>query len=625
MGPRLAQVWLERDLAKKRGLARPLIRFLVVREPHRPLLIFALAIVTCAVAPAAAQAPTCEACSPETLVEQSERALIEATRFQLQAGRLPRDRPAVFLVAARSYAEIGQPDQALPLAQRAASECILTGDEGGCAETIAFLAELTLNKAAGDEDLEDEALAYLSLLPYEKLSGTQCAEAVSLRYRLSERRSPRAASASWADRCGALGRIGEPGYRAAKAAVLTGEFEGAEKRLEHLRAFSSEYAIRSTYLFAVIHVARGHVNAAQKAFSAIVALPASGLRSEEEDDARVLAALQLGRIERERGEYEAALAAYRQVPSLSQPRADALLEGAVVAAHIGEMGTAQNYLQALPRYNPQVNRQLDMNRLLANLAILNGQDEDALATFKTLTALGDKARAETFGPGAPDPKARLNEDPTLNGLLDPRDAERLVALEEEMARLQAFLDEQRGQLAQVQQVLDDGGPSGPLKRALDKLEGADVLLRRAENLLAQREAAGIKVAGPAESALGGFRHARSLRVRLDRALIEVRQQFKEQRAMLFARLAEVEAEVGGTERTMAALEGEAAEVFTRRRELLVQRAENVVHRLEMAEDVGMMELSWQRKRRATVALEKVNEEYNRNTASLKVDAAAAAD
>ncbi len=598
-----------------------------MRERLRNLSATAAAIAVSTLlgaGPSAAQAPTCEACSPERLVEQSEKALMEATRFQLQRGRLPQDRPAVFLVAARSYAENGQPDEALPLAQRAASECILTGEDG-CAETIAFLAELTLNKAAGDEDLEDEALAYLSLLPYEKLSGTQCAEAVSLRYRLSERRSPRAASASWADRCGALGRIGEPGYRAAKAAVLTGEYESAEARLAHLRAFSSEYAIRSTYLFAVIHVARGHVNAAQKAFSAIVELPPSGLRSEEEDDARVLAALQLGRIERERGHYQSALEAYRMVPSESQPRAEALLEGAVVAAHIGDMGTAQNYLQALPRYNPQVNRQLDMHRLLANLAILNGQDDDAVATFKTLTALGEQARAETFGPEAPDPKRRLDDDPTLNGLLDPRDAQRLVTLEAEMTRLQAFLDEQRGQIAKVREVLEAGGPSGPLKRALDKLEGADVLLRRAENLLSQREAEGIKVAGPAESALGSFRQAQSLRVRLDRALVEVRQQFREQRAMLYGRLAEVEKEVGATERSMAALEGEATEVFTRRRELLVERAEAVVHRLEMAEDVGMMELSWQRKRRATVALEKVNEEYNRNAASLKVDATAAVD
>ena len=77
-------------------------------------------------------------------------------------------------------------------------------------------------------------------------------------------------------------------------------------------------------------------------------------------------------------------------------------------------------------------------------------------------------------------------------------------------------------LAGHQAVLDDGGPSGPLKRALEKLEGADVLLRRAENLLAQRERKGIKVAGPAESALGEFRHAQSLRVRLDRRIVRHR-------------------------------------------------------------------------------------------------------
>ena len=148
---------------------------------------------------------------------------------------------------------------------------------------------------------------------------------------------------------------------------------------------------------------------------------------------------------------------------------------------------------------------------------------------------------------------------------------------------------------------------------------------RDRETVAQREQDGIKIAGPAESALGEYRKAQSLRVRLDRALQSVRQQFRDQRAMLYARLAEVEQEVGKTERTMAAIQGEASEVFTRRRELLVERAENVVHRLEMAEDVGMMELTWQRKRRATAALEKVNEEYNRNVASLKVDAAAAAD
>ncbi len=562
---------------------------------------------------------TCKACSPPELIDEAERAMREAMTVQLKRGRVPEDRPALFLVAAHEHMQVGRDQEAIPFAQRAAAECVLSGDEG-CAETIAVLAELTLSAGAGDvEEDQDLALAYLSLVPYERLDWRLCTEAVVLRYRLTERRSPRAADPLWADRCGPVGRTSEAGYRAAKAALLKGDVEGAKERLNVVRAFTETHAVRATYLRAVVAVAEDKLDEAAAAFENIAALPPARYRTEEEDDARILSHIQLARIERERGNHDSALEAYRSVPALSWQRSEALLEAAVTAAHVGNLGAARNYLAALERYEPEMGNLLEMYRVQANLSILDGSDEDAMVAFQKLSSIGRRVRAETFGDGAPPFEQQLAEDPTVGGLLDAREATRLVLLEEEVKTLQGVVAENDAAIALLQRQLADGGPQGPLFRALEKLREADVLLRRAQNLQSQRERRGIKVAAADVNALATFRRALRVREQLDAALADVMHRHQQKARRVRTILAELETDQEKAKRVLGDLGAETDLVVAERKKQLREKAEQVVHRLELSEETGLMELKLYRKNQMTQRIQAIQEEYAQGKATLYID------
>jgi tetratricopeptide (TPR) repeat protein len=362
-----------------------------------------------------------------------------------------------------------------------------------------------------DEDL-DLTLAWLALVPYEDLSMRQCEDATVLRYRVAEKRSPRRAESSWADRCGGAGKGGELGYRAAKADLIRGNTQAARTRLEALRARGSGYVVRAHYLFAVAELVEGRTESARDGFAAIMALPPARERTEGEDDARILAGLQLARVERNLGRYDAALAAYQSVPSLSSPRKDALLEGAVVAAHTGDLGAARNYLDALPRYAPDLARSIEMKRVRVQLAMLDDDEETALASFKELSALGRELKTTLL---AGDVRARLRDDPSLGGLLDEREASRLVALGGEIERLGPLFATATREAEAARAKLEREGPSGPVKEALDDAREADLLLRRAEGLIGRAAQDGVRIAGPERAAMKTASRAWAVRRRVD--------------------------------------------------------------------------------------------------------------
>lgn len=574
--------------------------------------LLASACVLLAVAPPRAE--SCATCNPDRLIDLAEQAMGAALSWYLVDGEVPEDLAATQAFAAIERAEAGDLGASVPFATQAATTCMLSG-RGGCSEALGLLAEAAVRDPTG----HDEALAWLSLLPYEELTPRQCVQAVTLRYRLAEKRRPRSAEASWADRCGVQGGLDEPGYRAAKAALLRGDIDDAERRIARLRAFGTGYAVRAQYLYAVARTARDDLDGAREAFRAITALPPSRHRTEDEDDARALAWLQLARIERERDDNEAALAAYRSVPSLHPARPAALVEGAVVAAHVGDLGAARNYLEALPQYSPDARTNVDVARLLASVAVVDGDEETARATFRALSAEGVRLRAERLSSTSPALRVQLEEDPSLGGILDPLRAARLLALEREIADLAPVVEQSKKDIAFVRDRLNDGGPNGPLKDALTMLREADHLLRRAEGLIGMAERAGVRLAGPEGPATTTARRATSVRATLDAAIAKVATQQAAMTARAMRILDDTEREVDEAAARLLALREQGDAIVDDGLGLLASRADSTVRQLEMSEDVGMMEIFWQRKQRATLEVKRVNTEYTESRATLRSD------
>jgi TolA-binding protein len=557
---------------------------------------------------------SCATCNPDRLIDLAEQSMAAGLSWHLVDGQLPEDLASIQAFSALERAEAGDLGAAQPFALQAATTCMLAG-RGGCSEALALLAEA----AVTSDEAYDDALAWLSLVPYEELTPRQCVGAVTLRYRLAEKKRPRSAEASWADRCGAQGGLDESGYRAAKAALLRGELDDAERRIARLRAFGTSYAVRAQYLYAVARTARGDLEGAREAFAAITVLPPSRYRSQDEDDARALAWLQLARIERERDDNGAALAAYRSVPSLHPARPSALVEGAVVAAHVGDLGAARNYLEALPRYRPDARTNVDVSRLLATLAVVDGDEETARATFASLAAEGQRLREERLSDAAPPLRAQLEGDPSLGGILDPTRAARLLALEREIADLAPIVEEGRRDIVQIRKKLNDGGPNGPLKDALTMLREADHLLRRAEGLIGLIEKKGVRLAGPEGPATMTARRARSVRQTLDAAIASVALQQAALTARAMRILDDTERDLDAASERLDRLRDLGDEIVDDGLMLLAQRADSTVRQLEMSEDIGMMEILWQRKQRATLEVQRVHTEYTEGRATLKSD------
>jgi tetratricopeptide (TPR) repeat protein len=569
------------------------------------------------VRPAHAEAEACASCDPAGLVEQARAEMQRAIWWQGFEMDPAFPEPESALFAAAEESAHGRTARALPHARSAAARCFLSGREE-CAETYALLAELQLTAGAGEEAEEREALAFLSLVPWEALSTAQCQRAAVLRYRLAERLTPRRAQPAWADRCGALGKTGELGYRAAKAALIRGDAPEALARLELLRRHGSEHVLRSAYLVAVSQVVSGDLKTAMDGFEALFRAPPDPERRPEEQDARILAGLQLARLWREAGDKERALDVYREIPGRATARPEALLEGAVVAASLGDLGSARLYLETLEEHYPGRVPSLEVKRLSASVAVVDGDEDTARDTFRLLTEAGTRLRERYFDKPA-GLEAELRADPSLGGLLDPAPASRLFAVEDALRDAQEQLADGRARVAALRALLEGEGPVGPLRDALEQLEGADALLRRAERLSARKAAAGTRLAGPAEAALRTARETAALRAELGRHMDETRAALARQTKAIAARLGALVAELDGQEASLEATLAATAPELKALRGLLFARARAAVERLEMSADVGDIELAWRKKQRATLEIERVHAEYDDALGTLAAD------
>jgi|GEM_PF-2341299 len=559
---------------------------------------------------------TCATCDPRGHLEAAQRKMEDALYRRLRQGAEPKDASMASWTQATLLRQEGRGAQALPLARRAASLCLLQENMESCAEPLATLAETVLETGGGDVEREGEALALLALVDAATLSRRDCARVTVLRYRLAERLTPRTAPGAWADACEGFGVTGELGYRAAKASLVRGDLDEAGLRLKALGQTDPTRSVRSTYLQAVLEVARGAPNAAMRTFAELTQLPPDGHRSMEEDQARVLAFLQLARLLRDAGRYDEALTAYQGVPSQSAARADALLELAVTSAHLGRLQQAHAYLDALWARAGETKARVAVQRLRASLAVVDGDEEAAKAAFAKITDQGHTLRAELSEHAGPD---ALRTHPGLLGLLDPEDAIRLTVLETQLDVMGRTLHETQNQVDALLQELSTHGAPGALRDAVADLEEASALLRRAEKLTAKQLHDGVKVAGPLQPALQLTRDVSALRRQLDGHLHRLRRQ-QEQKTAKWLRWLRDEKETLQDKAAMFAVvqkEGRLAIHVGRRR--LWQRADDVVTDLEMTAEVGELELLWRRKRGASRELQRITQEYQESMATLAHD------
>lgn len=578
-----------------------------------------LAVVTIGVRPANGhEGDGCARCDPGQLLAAVEATLDRVSLWQLEAVDPGNPPPQPALLSAFEAAHAGHGKAALRLARQAAARCFLRGDVY-CGEGLPLLAERMVAAHPEDADVRQEALAVLSLVPWDALSSDACEDAMILRYRLAELGGPRRAKAQWADACGAVGRSGELGYRAAKAAILHGQLGDAEARLQRVRNASRTHVVRAAYLQAVVRVAEGRLADAEDAFRGLLALAPEPQRTQEEDDARILAALQLARLARERHAPEEALDLYRAVPAGGVGRDEALLEGAVVAAHVGDLGAARLYLDSLPVPGAQEGRQLDVHRLRASLVFLDGDDDAARATFRELTAIGRDVRARFLSPGG-GALDRMRADPSLGGLVDPSETRRLLALEDSLVVMADQIAAGRAEIAAVRSQLAAGKIGGTLDDALLQLEEADALLRRVEALgSADGPPASPAIAGPVEAALLVTGEVSAVRRRLGQLFQEVRSARDRRRRLVELRLTEVDGELDDAAMRLDVMAAAAREDLRLLRGVILTRGSVVADALEMSEDVGELEIRFRKKQMATLQVERAVREYNEEKRSLKRD------
>jgi hypothetical protein len=544
---------------------------------------------------AQADANECASCDPQAMIDRARADLDRAFAWDLPQGG---DAVVDALVAAEQTAAAGETKIAAHLAQKAAAAC-LVGGGGACMDSIELLAEL--EDGAGDFSDEDIA-AMLSLAPGKKLTPSTCARAAVLRFRLAGR----FADPAWADACGAeRAHQGELGYRAAKASLLRADRGGARRRLDQLSLDDAPgFAVRARYLAAVLDVADGHVEQARDAFAAIAAMPPDPERSAEDDEARALAELQLARLWRDLGHPDLALDAYRAVPAGGLGRADALVEGAATAAFLGDHALARAYLAATSAYGNAP--RIEVTRLLASLDLVDG---DVSAATRGFVALGKEGRAMR-AKLVPDPataEASLAADPSLGGLLDPKDARRLRAVEDDLARLVLELDRAEREVTRLQAIVNGDGPQTPTKRALERVREADRLLRAAEGML------GLDVE-PRVASTGKIPHtaaaeAHALRKSVDEALRKLEPRVAREREQTALLLTALDGDLAQQRKSLAQLASASRPVIRKLRSTLIAQAERAVRRLEMSEETGALEIAWRRKVDASIEVKRLTTEY----------------
>jgi tetratricopeptide (TPR) repeat protein len=555
-------------------------------------IALAISLVGAAQTPDPSVPEDCASCSVEGAVQRA-RDILEGARLALPR---PGQGGVYGVLTASELADTGDLAGALKVARYAAARCA-EQSAPVCGELYTLVAELTVINHADDPVALADAAGYLALVEPDRVSRAVCARAFTLRFRLVSRSRPWAGEPRWADGCGGFGRTGELGYLAARSALVRGELDDAERRIRRLRLHAPERAVRVLYLEAVLHVARGELVKAERRFDEILALGPSATRSEGEDDARTLAALQLARLRREAGEPAEALALYQRVPAGSVGRPEALLEGSVVAAHVGDLGAARLYLGALDSY-PARGNAIERERVKANLAVIDGDEAVARAVFRELSEQG-RLQSDRLGTVEADAIAALRADPSLGGLLDPALARGLFRLESELALLEGELGAAELKLAALE------GASGGT--ALDEsLARADAYLRRAERDLriADRETQ---------------EAAAELRVDLDLALSLVAEATAEKRAGRTARRAELEEELRGSRAGLKALRARLRLELEALKGQLLARAREVIDNLVMSEEVGELELVWRRKLESSRELQRIREEYDEGLATLTSD------
>ncbi|MCP4499449.1 MAG: hypothetical protein GY822_05720 [Deltaproteobacteria bacterium] len=560
---------------------------------------------------------SCATCSPVTFVEQARKKMESALFHRLIKGQNPKEIANSALNRAQLYREQGLIHRAFIDAKKASARCLVRGDALVCAESISLLAELTLQLGTGDKRQEGEVLALLSLVDASLLSRRECEQTTVLRYRLAESHIPRLAPGHWADTCGGFGATGELGYRSSKAALLQGDLDEAAERLAFLGSSDAQRAVRSDYLRAVLDVARGANNAAMRKFRAIAELEPSATRSFDEDQARILSFLQLGRLLRAAGKQEEAILAYQGVPSSDVHRKEALLESAIASAHLGHLQQAKAFLDAVATNHADVRARVSVQRLRASLAVIDGDEESAMQQFTLLSEEGTRFRAQ-IGLES-NPEERLRSTPGLGGLLDESEGKRLNELEQEWAAAQnALLATKETEQKLREELLEKGAP-GPVREALLELDEADALLRRAENLTAARLKRGVRVAGPATSALSLQREVLALRKTLDAHRKRLQGQQAQNTKKMLALLDDERGRLRRKEKQLVALSKEAEHVVRFGRKRLWKKAEDAVVDLELAREVGDLELSWRKKRRHSQEIQRITKEYTEGMATLKHD------
>ncbi|HEY4220311.1 MAG TPA: hypothetical protein VGO62_03195, partial [Myxococcota bacterium] len=538
---------------------------------------------------AAPAQPPCTSCDPRALLDAAHTTLERALRWDAPLGG---DAVVASEIAAEETAAGGDTKVAADLARHAAAACVVAGG-GPCVEAVELLAELEVG--AGDFS-DDEVAGMLALAPGKDLPAAVCARAALVRLRLAGRHGdPR-----WADPCGPEAARGELGYRAAKAALLRGDRDGARARLDAL-SDAPRHEVRAQYLAAVVDVADGRIERARDELEALTALAPDPDRSAEDDEARALAQLQLARVERELGRPDLALDAYRSVPAQSRGRPDALVEGAATAAFLGDAGLARAYLGAIEIYGPTAVSRTQVLRLRTSIDLTSGDESAASAGFLQLERTGREMRARLL-PDEATAAVALAADPSLGGLLDPHEQLRLLAVEQELGTLVVELDRNEREIARLTAIVHGDGPHTDARRALEHVREADRLLRMAEAALGLD--VGPRVAGPARPSTMSV-DAKGLRISIDaadRRLAATCAREKDEAAVLLVAL---DGDVADERGALAHLASTSRPLIEGQRQALLARAERVVRQLEMAGETGALEIVWNRKMAASKELRRL--------------------
>ena len=553
-------------------------------------MLFALTVSLMIYAPAAgAVVDDCRECSPKGAVERAEK-LVNALR-----PRLPRETtvPGIFgLLGAHERRLRGDLDGARTLLLHASAACF-GGEDASCGDEYAALAEVTALKSGGKDPLAE---GFLSLVDTARVPSAVCREVVELRFVLKARARPWTAKSSWADACGP-GVGGALAYHAARTAILRGDPQRSERACQtsappRARPNAARRLSAGRHRRTPREVkARGRkVRSARVARSERDAERSRGRRTQPRcAPTRAPQARAWGT-----GGGAAVVPARRRADARTTGRAHG---GGRRAAHIGQLGTAARYLDALDAHYPDAGSAVDRQRIRANLQALRGDEGDARATFASLSNSGRAMRAKIGG------KAQvlslLREDPSLNGLIDPALAQGFFVLEDELGTVSRELENLQAQIASLDVGARETAELRDLKRA-------DAYLARAER--------DIGIADVQTQI-----RAAELRAVIDEMVtrtttIETTLQHRRTRAHR-----EIAEELAVAESDLLEVKAQATEQMAGLSERLYARALEVVEGLEMSEDIGAIEMAWQRKLKVSAEARRIREEYDEGLATLRGD------